>query len=463
MTRDRVVPEGWQEARIGEVSTVNPPKPTLRDSSDQTPVLFIPMAALDDVTGHIVAAESRSLGEVRDKSYRTFTSGDVLFAKITPCMENGKAAVVPDISTGLGFGSTEFHVLRPGPSLDRRYLWHFIRQEAYRKGAEHHMTGSVGQARVPKEFVEQSTIPIPPIEEQRGIAAVLDEATANGLSASGHLAAAKVAIERFRQSVFTSACAGRLTADWREDNQSIEPATQLLGLIRAARQGTQRPIEPEEVDAPEGEETPPTWTWVRFGSVIGELKNGVSIAPAMEPPGIPILRISAVRRASVDFGDLRFLRDDIHRWMPFTLRDGDLLFTRYNGSISLLGVCGMVRGLGDRTILHPDKLMKVRFDHHLILPEYVEIFFAAPPARARMTAGSVSSAGQQGISGTTVKSQSLALPPLEEQKEIVRRVSKMLQVVDGVERSVEKAAKRVELSSQAVLAKAFRGELSATA
>jgi len=106
------------EVSISEACDVNPPKPKLASLSDDTSVLFVPMAAVDEVSGTVSEPEFRSLGEVRKKSFRSFQPGDVIFAKITPCMENGKCAVVPPIPSGIGFGSTEFHVLRPKAGVD---------------------------------------------------------------------------------------------------------------------------------------------------------------------------------------------------------------------------------------------------------------------------------------------------------------------------------------------------------
>ncbi len=453
------LPEDWQEIAIGSVAQINPPRPNLRDVSDETTVMFVPMAALDDVSGQITAPETRALGDVREKSYRAFTSGDVLFAKITPCMENGKTAVVPNISTGLGFGSTEFHVLRPGLSVKGSYLWYYLRQEAYRKEAEHNMTGSVGQARVPKEFVERSVIPLPPLAVQGEIVNTLDWTTAKTRSAVSHLVAARHAIGRFREAVLAAASSGRLTTEWR-DVHPDELGAHVLRDIADQRKGNTRAAVPTEIPQPQDDlDYPTSWRWTNFGSLISELKNGVSQAPEMEPPGIPILRISSTRALHVDVKDRRYLRVAIQNPEQFALRQGDLLFTRYNGSLSLLGVCGMVRGISDELLLYPDKLMRARFDHELVLPEWAELYFASPQARERMTASGVSSAGQQGISGASVKAQPFPVPPVGEQREIVRRANEMLLASDRLASGIAKAATQVERSAESVFAKAFRGEL----
>jgi hypothetical protein len=122
-----------------------------------TPVSFVPMSAVDEVFGEIVGAEDRPIEEV-SRGYTPFTDGDVLFAKITPCMQNGKAAVARNLRNGVGFGSTEFHVLRPKPLELSEWLFHFVRCESFRKGAAANLTGTAGQQRVPAEFLANTVI-----------------------------------------------------------------------------------------------------------------------------------------------------------------------------------------------------------------------------------------------------------------------------------------------------------------
>ena len=119
----------------------------------------------------------RPYADVR-KGYTYFETGDVLVAKITPCFENGKIAQAL-LPRQYGFGSTEFHVVRPILGrLDGRYLHHFLRQARIRVEGERRMTGSGGQRRVPEDFLAHLSIPLPPLPEQRRIAAILDQADA---------------------------------------------------------------------------------------------------------------------------------------------------------------------------------------------------------------------------------------------------------------------------------------------
>ena len=160
---------------LAQVAALNPR--LLKTLSDQTPISFVPMAAVSAEEAMVTSPMERPYVEVR-KGYTYFESGDVLVAKITPCFENGKIAeaVLP---RQYGFGSTEFHVVRPkSGQLEGRYLHYFLRQTRIRIEGERRMTGSGGQRRVPEDFLAQLVIPLPPLPEQRRIAAILDQADA---------------------------------------------------------------------------------------------------------------------------------------------------------------------------------------------------------------------------------------------------------------------------------------------
>ena len=172
--------EEWREVRLGEVCIINPKKSEVKRLLEQNiEVSFIPMDYVDDTEGKIVKQKIRSIRSVY-KGYTYFKEGDVLFAKITPCMENGKTAVAYNLKNKIGFGSTEFHVLRPKESILSDFIFYFVRRKKFRNLAKLHFTGTVGHKRVPKEFLINSKIPLPfrnnqpDIEKQKEIANYLD-------------------------------------------------------------------------------------------------------------------------------------------------------------------------------------------------------------------------------------------------------------------------------------------------
>ncbi|MEM5492466.1 restriction endonuclease subunit S [Hoeflea sp. AS16] len=159
-------------ARLGDVCEVNPRTP--KGISDDTVVSFLPMSAVSE-GGFVSSEETRTFGTVK-KGYTYFERGDVLVAKITPCFENGKAAPTDKITNQLGFGSTEFHVVRPSREVDAKYVFYLLWNDKFRAVAGKGMTGSAGQKRVPADLLKRLEIPLPPLDEQKRIAAILDKA-----------------------------------------------------------------------------------------------------------------------------------------------------------------------------------------------------------------------------------------------------------------------------------------------
>ncbi|MCD6593840.1 restriction endonuclease subunit S [Candidatus Bathyarchaeota archaeon] len=164
--------EKWGLTKLTKICKINPSKSEIKHLPDDIQVSFVPMTAVSEISGRIEKPEVRLLGEVR-KGYTYFRENDVLFAKITPCMENGKAAIARNLVNGIGFGSTEFHVLRPLGSVLPEWIFYYIRQKSFRDYAAKYMTGSVGQQRVPVQFLKNVKIPLPPIEEQKKMVAYL--------------------------------------------------------------------------------------------------------------------------------------------------------------------------------------------------------------------------------------------------------------------------------------------------
>ena len=150
-------------AKLGEVCLIHPKSCTLRDDTE---VSFIPMTKVGE-HGEFDASEIKNYSEVK-KGFTNFQNGDILFAKITPCMENGKGAIAHNMKNGIGFGSTEFHVLRPDTDkITSDWLYYLTTWKAFRKEAERNMTGSAGQKRVPKTFLENYVVNLPDIDTQK--------------------------------------------------------------------------------------------------------------------------------------------------------------------------------------------------------------------------------------------------------------------------------------------------------
>ncbi len=169
------LPVGWRWEEVSNVCFLNPrmDRTVPRDANALTS--FVPMDAIDEEKGVIAKIINRKYSEI-SKGYTFFANGDVLFAKITPCMQNGKSAIAENLIDSIGFGSTEFHVFRPREGTLKGWIYYFVRTSEFRKRAEGHFTGSAGQQRVPTDFLEEALIPMPPrIDEQIRIVAKLKQ------------------------------------------------------------------------------------------------------------------------------------------------------------------------------------------------------------------------------------------------------------------------------------------------
>jgi restriction endonuclease S subunit len=159
------LPEGWEFTPLGKVVSFNRAKPKeLKESLEE--VSFVPMEKVEESTGRIQLDRQISHSEGQRRSLTYFVDGDIIFAKITPCMENGKFALANGLVGGSAYGSTEFHVLTTHAALLPSYLYLFLSTEDFRAEAKRAMTGAVGQQRVPKSFLENYLFPLPPVSEQ---------------------------------------------------------------------------------------------------------------------------------------------------------------------------------------------------------------------------------------------------------------------------------------------------------
>lgn len=192
------LPWGWRWVQLGEVCDINPRRQGMI-RPDFEPTSFVPMEAVDAQKGVICEVRQRPFVEVK-KGYTYFQSGDVLFAKITPCMQNGKHAIGHNLIDGIGFASTEFHVIRPLKGILSEWVHYFVRQPAVLDDATNHFTGAVGQQRVPDDFLKSLKIPLPAPDTQKRVTTILNEQMTAVEKAR---VAAKARLEAIRQLVPT--------------------------------------------------------------------------------------------------------------------------------------------------------------------------------------------------------------------------------------------------------------------
>jgi type I restriction enzyme S subunit len=448
----------WRTARLDELCDINPPKPALARVAEETEVLFVPMASVDEISGTVVHREVSTVGLVGRKSYRSFAPGDVLFAKITPCMENGKAAIVPPIPSGLGFGSTEFHVLRPKPGTDARLIWHFVRQQAFRDEAAQHFTGTVGQLRVPADFLRsyEALVPVSR-KDQADLATLLDEAVGSTASASTHLSLARAAVERFRRAVLAAACSGRLTADWREQDSDgpFESAGSLVKQIRA--QLTTATAAPAAALPSTADDFPETWEVLSLDSLTTRITSGSRDWSRYYGRGsATFVMAQNVRRGMMDWS-LRQAVDpppsDPSRERSQIMR-GDLLVTIVGANTG--DVAPVVDDRPQHFVCQSVALARPAIQG---LSAYLSLWFNSEQHGRGYLNDRAYGAGRPHLSFDQLRAAPVFLPSFAEQAEIVRRVEALLTSADSLSARVDLAAQLVDRTSQSVLANAFRGEM----
>ena len=215
------LPDSWVWVRLGEVVGVNPNK--IKVNLDENELVdFIPMKNVSENDSEIIEKNFEKFKDLQ-KGYSQFIENDILFAKITPCMENGKTAIISNLKEKIGYGSTEFHVLRSTKIIDNKILYNFLKQQRFREDAKYNMTGSVGFRRVPTDFMKNYPFPLPPLEEQQEIVRVLDEVLENENKVK-ELLELEERIDILEKSILHKAFKGELGTQ----NSSDESALNLL-------------------------------------------------------------------------------------------------------------------------------------------------------------------------------------------------------------------------------------------
>lgn len=451
------LPQGWTEVTIGEIATFNPKHST--DSDRTQPVSFVPMPAVDEELGAIVHATDRALGEIWT-GYTHFAEGDVIFAKITPCMENGKAAVATSLTNGLACGSTEFYVLRP-QGVEAGLLWRFLRQQSFRAEAENHMSGAVGQRRVPRQFLENHPFPLPPKAEQRRMVAKLDRLTARLARARAELDRVPVLTREMRQATLAAAFTGRLSNEWRSSTSETHHTSTLERLrldrdrARAAlgfkKKGANRVAPSEQVKLPE---LPSSWLWVTFEECALDLTVG-HVGPMKDrytSSGIPFLRSLNVKSNAVSRKDLKYIDAEFDEELRKSrLYPGDMVVVRTGDP----GVAAVI----------PDDLPSANCSDLVIFratnavdPHFAAFFMNSDFARKIVSQFQVGIA-QQHFNVGAMSATPLPLPSREEQSVIVDRIKAAFARADRLEAEAARARTLLDRFEAELLAKAFRGEL----
>ena len=448
-------PQEWVKCTIGDACALNP-KEKLPDNLD---VGFMPMAGVP--TNHFGTCnfETRPWEKVK-KGITQFKNGDVIFAKITPCFENSKAAIIRDFPSGWGAGSTEYYVLRPYGDLVRpEILFALIKSKEFLVSGAVNMSGSVGHKRVPKDFVSGYELPLPPFAEQKVIADKLDTLLAQVENTKARLERIPKILKRFRQSVLAAAVSGRLTEEWRESTTVSESVHELLSRWERNRQQhffeTQRELlelrKIKKAKKFKQPSKPDTDTAGAFNIPAEWLVVSVSqFAECLDSQRVPVKKED--RKSAIGLYPYFGANGQVDRVDDYIF-DGDFVLVTE-----------------DETFYGREKPIAYRYSGKCWVNNHAHILQAeTKDANGYLFYSLMHYNVIPWLSGTTGRAKltqaalntlPLGLPPEAEISEIVRRIDQLFAHADRIEQQVNNALARVNSLTQSILAKAFRGELT---
>jgi type I restriction enzyme S subunit len=402
--------------------------------------------------------------------------GDVLFNNTNSPVWVGKTALI-ETDDDLAF-SNHMTRLRISSAVDPRFVakqLHFLCSQGYFR---HHCKKHVNQASIATDFLSRCVpIRIPPAAEQRRIVAKIKALQERSRQAREALAEVGPLLEQFRQSVLAAAFRGDLTADWRAAHPNVEPASELLYRIRTERRrhwehaelakyeakGQKPPKNwqnkyeaPEPVDDSELPGLPDRWCWVSLDDLLDEpLANGRSVK---DGNGFPVLRLTALKNRLIDLSEHKLGDWNTTNALRFIVQKGDFLVSRGNGSIDLVGRGGLVVDEPHGQVAYPDTLIRVRVTHRFNR-NLLALLWDSAIVRQKIELAAHTTAGIHKISQSDLQQIPLPLPPLEEQQAIVLHAIAYLKGIERLSGEASKVLAAFDQLDQAILAKAFRGEL----
>jgi type I restriction enzyme S subunit len=362
--------------------------------------------------------------------------------------------------------------------VDPSYLYYFVHSNY---GYLNTHTKGVGIPHIDPVVLANISFLLPPLFEQVRIVTKLEELLSDLDAGVVELKAAQKKLAQYRQSLLKAAVEGVLTAQWRANNKPTETGAQLLERILQERrtrwevkqlakfkeQGKAppkdwqkkypEPVQPDTTDLPE---LPQGWVWASVEQLSESVRNGLSKTPNTEQRGYPIFKINAVRPMAVNFTAIKHIEINASEAADYWVEVGDVLATRYNGSVDLLGVFGMVKNVPQST-LHPDKLIRMKPLTGAELGAWMEVCGNVGLSRKHLVARVKTTAGQTGISGEDLKRTPIPLPPVAEQKIALAVLEERLKAINELELPTELGLKQSTAQRQNILKAAFSGQLVA--
>jgi type I restriction enzyme S subunit len=458
LTRPTMLPKGWELARIGEVAS----KCVQSKPADEVEFIYVDIGSIDRDLKRITEPQRLIGKDAPSRARKIINTGDVLVSLTRP---NLNAVVLVSGEFDNQIASTGFEVIKP-VKVDSGYIFAIVRSKAFIDSISGKVQGALYPA-AKSEDVREYQFPLPPLTEQQQIADQLDELLAQVNIIKTRLDTIPKILKRFRQSVLAAAVSGKLTEEWREINDCSSLALLLNNIeiernsLKAQKKLKKNFGNTEQVE-PLYENIAATWHWVCFDQISENNNNALKAGPF----GSALKKIDCTETGYKVYGQEQVIAGDESLVTYFInqskfddlksckVKAGDIL-------ISLVGTIGKILVLSDKSepgIINP-RLVKLSLNDQ-ISKDFIRYYLNSPIAMDFFKG--FSHGGTMEILNLGVLRQlPIALPPTEEQTEIVNRVEQLFVYADQIEQRVKDAQAKVNNLTQAILAKAFRGELTA--
>lgn len=420
------VPEEAEKIRLKRLARVNPTKSEVSDLDSDTKVSFV---ALEDfgTDGEIKNTETRALESVYD-GYTYFREGDIAIAKITPSFENGKGAICSGLTNGIGFGTTELHVLRPREGVSTRYLWYVLRSKPFMSEAKTAMRGVAGQQRVPTEFLEEFQIPVLPEESQNHIALYLQSSLKNIDNTISKCESLRTHLSSKRNAEIT-----RLVTRGLTENPELE-----------------------ETDSAWYEQIPLDWEIIKLDYLRDQSQRicyGIVLPGPDQDTGVPIIQGGDCQPDRLHREKLsKTTHEKAAEYERSKLEEGDLVYE--------------IRGSVGRVVEVPPELEGANLsrDTARISPrddvdtKWLKYAMRSEPFRQQMDFYK-GGAAVEGIKLEDLRDGLLPVPPLDEQKGIAKRVAQIDSQVSELEGAIDEEISLLKEKRQALITTAVTGQI----
>ena len=455
MTEDRdnlpELPTGWVWAKTGDICEGIVPGRTKPKIFNGT----IPWITLPDVTGLYISKSQNNLAVTREDAeevgMRVMPKGTVLMSCV------GQFGIICIAEDEL-VPNQQFHGFLCLDKIFSEYIAYSLMTQVDQM---EQLSSATTIAYINKTKCNSIQIPLAPLNEQRRIVAKIEALKARSQRVKEELEAIAPLLDQFRQSVLAAAFHGDLTADWRQKNPDIEPATRVLESLREKRFSQARtPAQLQKLNeiysSQEEEDSnllPESWRYIALEKLCDSFQYGTS-AKSLASGKVPVLRMGNIQNGEIDGSDVVYTSDE-DEIEKYKLKIGDVLFNRTN-SPELVGKTGIYRG--EHQAIFAGYLIKINNTQELD-SEYLNYCLNTGYAKEYCWRVKTDGVSQSNINAQKLGKFELPFCSLEEQREVVRRINSLFLVANRLKQNYKEAKAYLDQLDRSILAKAFRGEL----